>query len=35
MKMFEKWSYSPLKDNAEAAKRVIQDLAERGWKIEA
>uniref|UniRef100_A0A1J3DTN6 Mitochondrial fission protein ELM1 n=1 Tax=Noccaea caerulescens TaxID=107243 RepID=A0A1J3DTN6_NOCCA len=33
--MFEKWSYSPLNDNAEAAKRVIQDLAERGWKIEA
>ncbi|VVB13416.1 unnamed protein product [Arabis nemorensis] len=33
--MFEKWSYTPLNDNAEAAKRVIQDLAERGWKIEA
>ncbi|RID42738.1 hypothetical protein BRARA_J02600 [Brassica rapa] len=33
--MVEKWSYTPLNDNAEAAKRVIQDLAERGWKIEA
>ncbi|ESQ40539.1 hypothetical protein EUTSA_v10013667mg [Eutrema salsugineum] len=33
--MLEKWSYSPLNDNAEAAKRVIQDLAARGWKIEA
>ncbi|KFK25021.1 hypothetical protein AALP_AA8G056600 [Arabis alpina] len=32
--MFEKWSYSPLNDNAEAAKRVIQDLAVRGWKVE-
>ncbi|CAE6087889.1 unnamed protein product [Arabidopsis arenosa] len=30
----EKWSYSPLNDNAEAARRVIQDLAKRGWKIE-
>ncbi|KAG2262718.1 hypothetical protein Bca52824_069797 [Brassica carinata] len=33
--MVEKWSYTPLNDNAEAAKRVIQDLSERGWKIEA
>ncbi|CAH8343975.1 unnamed protein product [Eruca vesicaria subsp. sativa] len=33
--MVEKWSYSPLNDNAEAAKRVIQDLSERGWKIES
>ncbi|CAF2358546.1 unnamed protein product [Brassica napus] len=33
--MVEKWSYTPLNDNAEAAERVIEDLAERGWKIEA
>ncbi|CAN8298346.1 unnamed protein product [Cochlearia groenlandica] len=33
--MLEKWSYSPLNDNAEAAKRVIQDLAERRWRIMA
>ncbi|XP_010452536.1 PREDICTED: mitochondrial fission protein ELM1-like isoform X1 [Camelina sativa] len=32
--MRERWSYSPLNDNAEAARRVIKDLAERGWKIE-
>jgi mitochondrial fission protein ELM1 len=33
--MCEKWSYSPLNDNVEAARRVIQDLAKRGWEIEA
>ncbi|KAF8052414.1 hypothetical protein N665_1561s0004 [Sinapis alba] len=33
--MVKKWSYTPLNENAEAAKRVIQDLAVRGWKIEA
>ncbi|KAG2262978.1 hypothetical protein Bca52824_070057 [Brassica carinata] len=33
--MVETWSYTALNDNAEAAKRVVQDLAERGWKIEA
>ncbi|KAL0736481.1 hypothetical protein Bca4012_012691 [Brassica carinata] len=35
LKMVETWSYTALNDNAEAAKRVVQDLAERGWKIEA
>ncbi|KAK6944069.1 Mitochondrial fission protein ELM1-like [Dillenia turbinata] len=31
--MSESWSYSPLNDNAEAAKRVIEALSERGWTL--
>ncbi|XP_012074404.1 mitochondrial fission protein ELM1 isoform X2 [Jatropha curcas] len=31
----ETWSYPPLNDTAEAARRVINALAERGWTIQA
>ena len=29
----ESWSYPPLNDTAEAASKVLQALAERGWRL--
>lgn len=29
----ESWSYPPLNDTAEAASRVREALAERGWRL--
>ncbi|CAI0391290.1 unnamed protein product, partial [Linum tenue] len=31
--MSETWSYAPLNDTAEAAKKVTEALAERGWSV--
>lgn len=31
--MSDSWSYPPLNDTAEAASRVHEALAERGWKL--
>lgn len=33
--MSESWSYPPLNDTAEAARRVHEALAERGWRVRA
>lgn len=33
IQMSESWSYPPLNDTAEAANRVRQALAERGWRL--
>nr|GMD21362.1 mitochondrial fission protein ELM1 [Ipomoea batatas] len=33
--MSETWSYPPLNETAEAANRVNEALAQRGWKIKA